>query len=164
MLQHSVVAGVGDVHLISAALASDPASASHISTSGSGGGKPPAQAGARRVHGASVPATSLGVPGDGHRVLHQHGGTAVMMMEEGGGATSNLQSGRGHQHFNSLCLEIWYRTTKDCHGPRSPHTTVQNCRCSDHKAEKKNQWHYNNQKYLNTSIILSFSSYLWIDV
>ena len=81
-----------------------------------------------------------------------------------GGATSNLQSGRGHQHFNSLCLEIWYRTTKDCHGPRSPHTTVQNCRCSDHKAEKKNQWHYNNQKYLNTSIILSFSSYLWIDV
>ena len=81
-----------------------------------------------------------------------------------GGATSNPQSGRGHQHFNSLCLEIWYRTTKDCHGPRSPHTTVQNCRCSDHKAEKKNQWHYNNQKYLNASIILSFSSYLWIDV
>ena len=105
MLQHSVVAGVGDVHLISAALAPDPASASHISTSG-GGGKPPAQAGARRVHGASVPATSLGVSGDRHRVLHQHGGAAVMMVEEGGGATSNLQSGRGHQHFNSLCLEI----------------------------------------------------------
>ena len=105
MLQHSVVAGVGDVHLISAALASDPASASNIN-SGSGGGKPPAQAGARRVHGASVPATRLGVPGDGHRVLHQHGGAAVMMVEERGGATSNLQSGRGHQHFNSLCLEI----------------------------------------------------------
>ena len=103
MLQHSVVAGVGDVHLISAALAPDPASASHISTSG---GKPPAQAGARRVHGASVPATRLGVSGDPHRVLHQHGGAAVMMVEEGGGATSNLQSGRGHQHFNSLCLEI----------------------------------------------------------
>ena len=103
MLQHSVVAGVGDVHLISAALAPDPASASHIS---SRGGQPPAQAGARRVHGASVPATSLGVPGDHHRVLHQHGGAAVMMVEEGGGATSNLQSGRGHQHFNSLCLEI----------------------------------------------------------
>ena len=106
MLQHSVVAGVGDVHLISAALASDPASASNISTSSSGEGKPPAQAGARRVHGASVPATRLGVPGDGHRVLHQHGGAAVMMVEERGGATSNLQSGRGHQHFNSLCLEI----------------------------------------------------------
>ena len=109
MLQHSVVAGVGDVHLISAALATDPASASlisTISTSGSSGGKPPAQAGARRVHGASVPATRLGVSGDPHRVLHQHGGAAVMMVEEGGGATSNLQSGRGHQHFNSLCLEI----------------------------------------------------------
>ena len=103
-MQALVVAGVGDVHLISAALATDPASASHISI---GGGKPPAQAGARRVHGASVPATRLGVPGDGHRVLHQHGGAAVMMMvEERGGATSNLQSGRGHQHFNSLCLEI----------------------------------------------------------
>ena len=98
MLQHSVVAGVGDVHLISAALAPDPASASNISTSG---GNTPAQAGARRVHGASVPATRLGVPGDGHRVLHQH-----MMIEERGGATSNPQSGRGHQHFNSLCLEI----------------------------------------------------------
>ena len=106
MLQHSVVAGVGDVHLISAALAPDPASASLISTSGSSGGKPPAQAGARRVHGASVPVTSLGVSGDHHCVLHQHGGAAVMMVEEGGGATSNLQSGRGHQHFNSLCLEI----------------------------------------------------------
>ena len=103
MLQHSVVAGVGDVHLISAALAPDPASASNISTSG---GNTPAQAGARRVHGASVPATRLRVAGDGHRVLHQHGGAAVMMVEEGGGATSNLQSGRGHQHFNSLCLEI----------------------------------------------------------
>ena len=103
MLQHSVVAGVGDVHLISAALASDPASASNISTSG--GGNSPAQAGARRVHGASVPATRLGVPGDGHRVLHQHGGAAVMMVERGG-ATYSLQSGRGHQHFNSLCLEI----------------------------------------------------------
>ena len=102
MLKHSVVAGVGDVHLISAALAPDPASASNISTSG--GGKPPAQAGARRVHGASVPATSLGVPGDGHRVLHQHGGAAVMMAEER--ARCNLESGRGHQHFNSLCLEI----------------------------------------------------------
>ena len=27
--------------------------------------------------------------------------------------------------IHSLCLEIWYRTTKDCHGPWSPHTTVQ---------------------------------------
>ena len=79
MLQHSFVAGVGDVHLISAALAPDPASASHINTSG---GKPPAQAGARRVHGTSVPAPRLGVPGDGHRVLHQHGGAAVMMVED----------------------------------------------------------------------------------
>ena len=90
MLQHSVVAGVGDVHLISAALAPDPASASHTS---SGGGNTPAQAGARRVHGASVPATSLGVSGDHHCVLHQHGGAAVMMVEEGGGATHSQDEG-----------------------------------------------------------------------
>ena len=91
MLQHSVVAGVGDVHLISAALAPDPASASNIINTS--GGNTPAQAGARRVHGASVPATSLGVPGDGHRVLHQHGGAAVMMAEERGGATYSQDEG-----------------------------------------------------------------------